>query len=250
MPTSGAAALPALGLKVGIPREIFTGEQRVAIAPDTAKKLQKLGFQVCIEAQAGVGAGFTDQAYVTAGCQVLPDASSLWEAADIILKVRAPQWCPDRQRHEADLLSPGKTLISFIWPAQNPDLMERLAVQGGTVLAMDAVPRITRAQKLDALSSMANIGGYRAVIEAAHQFGRCFTGQITAAGKMPPARVLVIGAGVAGLSAIGTARSLGAMVKAFDTRPTVKEQVQSMGRSSWNSTFKRMAMVMAAMPRL
>lgn len=128
--------------------------------------------------------------------------------------------------------------------------MERLAVQGGTVLAMDAVPRITRAQKLDALSSMANIGGYRAVIEAAHQFGRCFTGQITAAGKMPPARVLVIGAGVAGLSAIGTARSLGAMVKAFDTRPTVKEQVQSMGRSSWNSTFKRMAMVMAAMPRL
>lgn len=229
MPAPGSAATAPLGLKIGVPKEIFTGEQRVAMTPDTAKKLQKLGFQVLIESQAGIGAGFTDSAYGAVGCQVLADAPSLWQEADIILKVRAPQWCPSLECHEADLLGPDKTLISFIWPAQNPDLMDRLAHRGSTVLAMDAVPRITRAQKLDALSSMANIGGYRAVIEAANQFGRCFTGQITAAGKMPPARVLVIGAGVAGLSAIGTARSLGAMVKAFDTRPAVKEQVQSMG---------------------
>ena len=217
------------GLKVGIPKEIFAGEQRVATTPDTAKKLQKLGFEALVESQAGAAASFSDQAYETAGCHILPDAESLWQTADIVLKVRPPQWHAALNRHEADLLKPDSTLVSFIWPAQNPELMEQMAQGGGTVLAMDAVPRITRAQKLDALSSMANIAGYRAVIEAANQFGRCFTGQITAAGKTPPAKVLVIGAGVAGLAAIGTARGLGAMVKAFDTRPTVKEQVQSMG---------------------
>ncbi|NMF83592.1 Re/Si-specific NAD(P)(+) transhydrogenase subunit alpha [Nodosilinea sp. P-1105] len=217
------------GLKVGIPKEVFPGECRVAATPDTAKKLQKLGFEVLVETQAGAGAKFSDRAYTEAGCQVLPDAASLWNTADVVLKVRAPQWHPSLERHEADLLRPDSTLVSFIWPAQNPELLERLSHQGGTVLAMDAVPRITRAQKLDALSSMANIAGYRAVIEAANQFGRCFTGQITAAGKMPPAKVLVIGAGVAGLAAIGAAKGLGAVVKAFDTRPEVKEQVQSMG---------------------
>lgn len=209
--------------KVGIPKEIYFGECRVAATPDTAKVLQKLGFDVLIESGAGIAANFSDDAYRQAECQIVPDASNLWEAADIILKVRPPDM------HEVELLPEGGTLISFVWPAQNPALLEQLAARKATVLAMDAVPRISRAQKMDALSSMANIAGYRAVIEAANNFGRFFTGQITAAGKVPPAKVLVIGAGVAGLAAIGTARSLGAIVHAFDTRLVVKEQVQSLG---------------------
>jgi NAD(P) transhydrogenase subunit alpha len=229
MSVEKSASSPRSSLNVGIPKEIFAGERRVAATPDTAKKLQKLGFTVLVESQAGAAANFTDQAYAEAGCQVVADAPSLWSAADVVLKVRAPQWHDELGHHEADWLRPESTLVSFIWPAQNPELLEHLSQRGSTVLAMDSVPRITRAQKLDALSSMANIGGYRAVIEAANQFGRCFTGQITAAGKMPPAKVLVIGAGVAGLAAIGAAKSLGAIVKAFDTRPVVKEQVQSMG---------------------
>jgi NAD(P) transhydrogenase subunit alpha len=226
--TNSPESVPT-GLTVGIPKEIFAGEQRVAATPDTARKLQKLGFRVLVEAQAGVGASFPDSAYETAGCTVVADATGLWEAADVVLKVRSPQWHPGLDRHEASLIKPSTTLASFIWPAQNPDLLTQMAEQGGTVLAMDSVPRISRAQKLDALSSMANIGGYRAVIEAASRFGRCFTGQITAAGKMPPAKVMVIGVGVAGLAAIGAAKSLGAIVKAFDTRLVVKEQVQSLG---------------------
>ncbi|HIK43274.1 MAG TPA: Re/Si-specific NAD(P)(+) transhydrogenase subunit alpha [Leptolyngbyaceae cyanobacterium M65_K2018_010] len=216
-------------LKVGIPKEIFAGERRVAATPDTAKKLQKLGFEIFLETQAGAAASFSDRAYEQVGCHILPDAPSLWQTVDIVLKVRPPQWYAEFEAHEADWLQPDSTLVSFIWPTQNGELMERLAQRGSTVLAMDAVPRISRAQKLDALSSMANIAGYRAVIEAANQFGRCFTGQITAAGKTPPAKILIIGAGVAGLAAIGAARGLGAIVKAFDTRPAVKEQVQSMG---------------------
>jgi len=227
--TSKSVEPTHVGLKIGVPKEIFPQERRVAATPDTAKKLQKLGFEVLVERQAGAAADFPDSAYEAAGCKVVADTRSLWEAADVVLKVRSPQWHPELEVHEADLLKPESTLISFIWPAQNPELMNHLASRGSTVLAMDAVPRITRAQKLDALSSMANIGGYRAIIEAAGQYGRCFTGQITAAGKTPPAKVLVIGAGVAGLAAIGAARSLGAIVKAFDTRPVVKEQVQSMG---------------------
>jgi NAD(P) transhydrogenase subunit alpha len=209
--------------KVGIPKEIYSGECRVAATPDTAKVLQKLGFDVLIESGAGVAANFPDDAYTQAECQIVPDAPTLWGAADIVLKVRPPDMS------EVELLPEGGTLISFVWPAQNPDLLEQLAARKATVLAMDAVPRISRAQKMDALSSMANIAGYRAVIEAATNFGRFFTGQITAAGKVPPAKVLVIGAGVAGLAAIGTARSLGAIVHAFDTRLVVKEQVQSLG---------------------
>jgi NAD(P) transhydrogenase subunit alpha len=216
-------------MKVGVPKEIYPGECRVAATPDTAKTLQKLGFEVLIEAGAGEAANFPDDAYRLAGCQVIPDTTTLWEAADVILKVRSPQMHPELNRHEAELLSEEKTLISFIYPGQNSELLERLAAQKATVLAMDMVPRITRAQKIDALSSMANIAGYRAVIEAANQFGRFFTGQITAAGKVPPAKVLVIGAGVAGLAAIGAARGLGAIVRAFDTRLVVKEQVQSLG---------------------
>lgn len=226
------------GLTLGIAREVFSGEQRVAATPDTVKKLQKLGFHVLVETQAGAAASFSDGAYTAVGAEIVAGPQPLWSRSDIVLKVRPPQEHPDLNRQEAELLRPGQILISFIWPGQNPDLLQQLAHHGGTVLAMDAVPRLTRAQKLDALSSMANIAGYRAVIEAANQFGRCFTGQITAAGKMPPARVLVIGAGVAGLAAIGTARSLGAIVKAFDTRPVVKEQVQSMGAEFLELTFE------------
>jgi NAD(P) transhydrogenase subunit alpha len=215
--------------KIGVPKEIYPGECRVAATPDTAKKLQQLGFEILIESGAGEFASFSDEAYEKAGCRIIKDTETLWKEAGIILKVRQPMENPKLGKHEADLLSVGQTLISFIYPAQNKELLEKLAERKATVLAMDAVPRISRAQKMDALSSMANIAGYRAVIEAANNFGRFFTGQITAAGKVPPAKVLVIGAGVAGLAAIGAARSLGAIVRAFDTRPVVKEQVESMG---------------------
>ncbi|MBE9239905.1 Re/Si-specific NAD(P)(+) transhydrogenase subunit alpha, partial [Synechocystis salina] len=209
--------------KIGVPRECFDQECRVAMTPDTAKKLQKLGFDLLLETGAGSRADFADALYEALGCQIVGDRQTLFNQADIILKVRPP--APE----EVEELPEGKTLISFIWPAQSPELLEQLAAKNITVLAMDAVPRISRAQKLDALSSMANIAGYRAVIEAANRFGRFFTGQITAAGKVPPAKVLVIGAGVAGLAAIGAAKSLGAIVRAFDTRPVVKEQVESLG---------------------
>jgi len=209
-------------MNIGIPREIYPGEKRVATTPEVATHLQKLGFTITLESGAGEAAKFTDDAYRQAGVEISTDRQSLWSSSDIILKVRAPE------QDEIELLHEGQTLISFIWPAQNEALMNSLAAKKVNVLAMDSVPRISRAQKLDALSSMANIAGYRAVIEAAEHFGRFFTGQITAAGKVPPARVMVIGAGVAGLAAIGTAKSLGAIVRAFDTRPEVKEQVESM----------------------
>ena len=224
--------------KIGIPKEIYPGECRVAATPDTAKVLQKLGFEVLIESGAGEAANFSDAAYSQVECQIVPDAATLWESADIVLKVRPPQEHPTVGKHEADLLPEGGTLISFIWPAQNQELLDKLSTRQATVLAVDAVPRITRAQKMDALSSMANIAGYRAVVEAANNFGRFFTGQITAAGKVPPAKVMVIGAGVAGLAAIGAARSLGAIVRAFDTRPVVKEQVESMGAEFLELHFK------------
>lgn len=218
--------------KIGIPKETYPGECRVAATPDTAKKLQKLGFTVLIESGAGENANFSNRVYEEADCQIIADAERLWKEADIILKVRQPT------EEEVNLLSAGKTLISFIYPAQNKELLENLTKTQATVIAMDAIPRISRAQKMDALSSMANIAGYRAVIEAANNFGRFFTGQITAAGKVPPAKVLIIGAGVAGLAAIGAARSLGAIVRAFDTRPVVKEQVESMGADFLLLDFK------------
>ncbi|MGF1489425.1 MAG: Re/Si-specific NAD(P)(+) transhydrogenase subunit alpha [Prochloraceae cyanobacterium] len=214
--------------KIGIPKEVYPNECRVAATPDTVKKLQKLGFSILIESGAGEAANFPDKAYQEVNAQVV-ETQTLWSEADIILKVRAPQLNPVLNVDETELLKEGGTLISFIWPAQNQELLEKLAARKATVIAMDAVPRISRAQKLDALSSMANIAGYRAVVEAANHFGRFFTGQITAAGKVPPAKVLVIGAGVAGLAAIGTAKSLGAIVRAFDVRPAVKEQVESLG---------------------
>ena len=210
-------------MKIGTPRETFAGEARVALTPASAAQLQKLGHDCLVEAGAGLAAGFTDDAYRDAGVTVVDSAASLFEQSDFITKVRAPSDA------ETDLLSSGKTLISFFWPAQSEELLNRVSKTGASVLAMDMVPRISRAQKMDALSSMANIAGYRAVIEAGNNFPRFFTGQITAAGKVPPAKVLVIGAGVAGLAAIGAAQSLGAIVRAFDVRPEVAEQIESMG---------------------
>src|SRR6056297_1026120 len=198
------------------------GEARVAMTPDSALQLQKLGYDCAIEAGAGQAAGFADAAYKEAGVEVVKTAAALYKACDIIAKVRPPT------EAEAKRLRAEQLLISFFWPAQNEAQMKLLADKGTSVIAMDMVPRISRAQKMDALSSMANIAGYRAVIEAAQHFGRFFTGQITAAGKIPPAKVLVIGAGVAGLAAIGAARGMGAIVRSFDTRPEVKEQVESM----------------------
>ena len=215
-------------MKIGIPKEIHPGERRVATTPDVAQQLQKLGFSVAVEAGAGAAANFSDAAFAEVGVEVVGDTQALWAGSDIILKVRPPERHPALARDEAELLREGQILISFLWPAQNPELLEMLAARGVTALAMDSVPRISRAQKLDALSSMANIAGYRAIVEAAQHFGRFFTGQITAAGKVPPAKVMVIGAGVAGLAAIGAAKGMGAIVRAFDTRPEVKEQVESM----------------------
>ena len=209
-------------MKIGVPNEVHSGECRVALTPDSAEKLQKLGFSVAMESGAGDSAKFSDNDYQKVGVDIINDTKSLWDSADIIFKVRPPEQHPTLNTHEANLLKEGQTLISFIWPAQNEELMQKLAATKANVLAMDSVPRISRAQKLDALSSMANIAGYRAVIEAAENFGRFFTGQVTAAGKVPPAKVMIIGAGVAGLAAIGTASSLGAIVRAFDTRPEVK----------------------------
>jgi NAD(P) transhydrogenase subunit alpha len=216
-------------MKIGIPKEVHAGERRVAATPESVEQLVRLGYRVGVESGAGAAAQFTDDAYRQAGAGIAKDARALWSYADIVLKVRAPEPHPQLGVHEADLLNTGAALISFIWPAHNPDLMQRLRARRATVLAMDSIPRITRAQKFDALSAMSNIAGYRAVIEAAQHFGRFFAGQITAAGKVPPAKVLVVGAGVAGLAAIATARSLGAVVRAFDVRPEVKQQIESLG---------------------
>ena len=215
-------------MKIGIPKEVHADEKRVATTPDVAKQLIKLGFEVAIEAGAGSAAHYSDASYVEAGVTVVKNAQEVWTDSDIVLKVRGPELNPDLNIEEVDLLKEGQIYISFLWPAQNPDLLKKLADKKVTAMAMDMIPRISRAQKMDALSSMANLAGYRAVIEAAQHFGRFFTGQITAAGKVPPAKVMVIGAGVAGLAAIGAAKSMGAIVRAFDTRPEVKEQIESM----------------------
>lgn len=220
-------------MRIGIPRERLANEARVAATPSTVTQLLKLGFSVCVENNAGHLASFDDIAYEQAGAEIVDRDTAF--AADIVFKVNAPL------ADEIPLLKEGATSVSFIWPAQNAELMEALKARNINVMAMDAVPRISRAQSLDALSSMANIAGYRAIVEAAHEFGRFFTGQITAAGKVPPAKVMIIGAGVAGLAAIGAAGSLGAIVRAFDTRPEVKEQVQSMGAEFLELDFKEEA---------
>ncbi|MFC3395580.1 Re/Si-specific NAD(P)(+) transhydrogenase subunit alpha [Brenneria rubrifaciens] len=220
-------------MRIGVPRERLTNEARVAATPKTVEQLLKLGFEVAIESGAGKLASFDDAAYQEAGASIA-DTTEVWQS-DIVLKVNAPQ------DDEIELTRAGSIVVSFIWPAQNPELLEKLAARQVTVLAMDSVPRISRAQSMDALSSMANIAGYRAIVEAAHEFGRFFTGQITAAGKVPPAKVMIIGAGVAGLAAIGAAGSLGAIVRAFDTRPEVKEQVKSMGAEFLELDFEEEA---------
>jgi len=212
-----------MSMKFGVVSEVLSGERRVALTPSSAEALGKLGYSVCVQSGAGAGAGISDAAYAAAGVEVLADADAVFAACDVVAKVREPV------EAEVDRLRAGQVLIGFFWPAANEALLERARSRGATVIAMDMVPRISRAQKMDALSSMANIAGYRAVIEAGANFGRFFTGQVTAAGKVPPAKVLVVGAGVAGLAAIGTAASLGAIVRAFDVRPEVAEQIESMG---------------------
>ena len=209
---------------IGVPKEVFAGEKRVATVPEVVEKLIKLGFKVAVESGAGEGANCSDDAYRTAGAEVVEGTAKLWTMSDIIFKVGVPT------ADEVGLMHEGQTLITFIWPAQNPELMQQLAARKVTVLAIDSLPRtLSRAQKMDALTSQAGVGGYRAVIEAANAFGRFFNGQITAAGKVPPAKVFIAGAGVAGLAAIGTAASLGAIVRANDTRAEVADQVTSLG---------------------
>src|SRR5574337_900774 len=213
-----------MALLIGVPKETAAGEKRVATVPDVVEKLIKLGFSVAVESGAGDAANFADDTYRVAGAEVVSTAADIWSKCDIVFKVRAPS------AGEVAMLREGGTLIGFVWPAQNPELMQQLAGKKATVLAIDCLPRqISRAQKMDALTSMAGISGYRAVIEAASAFGRFFNGQITAAGKIPPAKVFIAGAGVAGLAAIGTAANLGAIVRANDTRAEVADQVVSMG---------------------
>ncbi|MBE7422705.1 MAG: Re/Si-specific NAD(P)(+) transhydrogenase subunit alpha [Zoogloeaceae bacterium] len=211
-------------LVIGVPKETAAGEKRVATVPEVVEKLIKLGFSVAVQSGAGEAANCGDDAYRAAGAEVVADAAALWAKADVVFKVRAPS------AGEVGLLREGATLVSFIWPAQNPELMQQLAAKKATVLAIDSLPRtLSRAQKMDALTSQAGVAGYRAVIEAANAFGRFFNGQITAAGKVPPAKVFIAGAGVAGLAAIGTAAGLGAIVRANDTRAEVADQVVSLG---------------------
>lgn len=228
---SDAAATPAgvpySDLTVGVPRETFLNEKRVALSPQACSVLTGQGFNVVVEAGAGLESKFLDHDYEAAGAKIVPTAEAF--GSDIVLKVRPPGQHPELGAHEAELMKPGANLYSFLHPGINTDLVNKLGEQGLTTMAMDCVPRISRAQVFDALSSMANISGYKAVVEAANYFGRFFTGQITAAGKVPPAKVLVIGGGVAGLSAVATAKNLGAIVRAFDTREAVREQVQSLG---------------------
>ena len=209
---------------IGVPRETTAGEKRVATVPEVVEKLIKLGFAVNVESGAGDAANCSDESYRAAGAQIADSAAKLWAESDIVFKVGVPT------TEEVGLMHEGQTLITFIWPAQNPELMQQLAARKVTVLAIDALPRmLSRAQKMDALTSQAGVAGYRAVIEAANAFGRFFNGQITAAGKVPPAKVFIAGAGVAGLAAIGTAAGLGAIVRANDTRAEVADQVVSLG---------------------
>lgn len=210
-------------MRVGIPKELLQGELRVAATPKTTARLIKQGFEVQIEKGAGKASTYSDSSYEDAGAKIVNTASELYSSSDIVLKVQAPS------EAEIDQMNEGTVTLSYLWPAQNQDLLKKLADKKINAIAMDAIPRISRAQKMDVLSSMANISGYRAVIEGANYFGRFLNGQITAAGKVDPAKVLVIGAGVAGLASIGTANSLGAIVRAFDTRKEVAEQIESMG---------------------
>ena len=208
---------------IGVPKEIFPDERRVALVPRGVEALKKMGFEILVESGAGINADYGNPKYEEVGAEIVTDTKELWSRSDIVVKVREPQ------PSEVALLKSSGTVISFFWPAKNGELIQQLSAKKATVLAMDCIPRITRAQKMDALSSMANVSGYRAVVEAAHAFPHFFTGQITAAGKIEPAKVLIIGGGVAGLAAVGASKGLGAIVRAFDTRLAVREQVESLG---------------------
>ncbi|MBL4699610.1 MAG: Re/Si-specific NAD(P)(+) transhydrogenase subunit alpha [Phycisphaerales bacterium] len=225
-------------MRIGIPKEIHPGERRVASTPKTVSKLIDMGFEVVVEEGAGIAAEHYDEMYAQAGATLTSDVKALWGESDIVLKVHSPQVHPSVGIHEADMIKEGGCLIGFIWPAQNQEILDKLNARNASALAMDCVPRITRAQKVDALSAMANAAGYRAVIEAVNVYPRFLTGQSTAAGAIKPAKVLVIGAGVAGLAAIGAANALGAIVRAFDTRLEVGEQVRSMGAEFLELDFK------------
>jgi NAD(P) transhydrogenase len=223
-----AFGVDAKKLVIGVPKEVHQNEARVAITPDTIQRvIKKNGANFLVESGAGNGASISDQDYINAGAKIGTAKEAF--SADVVLKIRPPQDNPTLGDHEVNHIKEGTTLISFLYPGQNKQLVDQIREKGITSFAMDQIPRITRAQTYDALSSMANIAGYKAVIMAAENFGRFFTGQMTAAGKLPPAKILVIGGGVAGLAAIATAKSLGAIVRGFDTRPAVKEQVESLG---------------------
>jgi NAD(P) transhydrogenase subunit alpha len=228
-------------MRIGIPKEVTPSERRVACTPRIAERFCQAGFEVWIEKGAGAQAEHMDAVYTEGGAKIIDDPRQIWSECDIVLKVNPPAIHPTHQYHEADLLKEGASLIGFIWPAQNEELLKQLTARNATVIAMDCVPRITRAQKVDALSTMAHAAGYRAVIEAANAYPRFFAGQSTAAGKVHPAKVLVIGAGVAGLAAIGAAKSLGAIVRAFDTRPEVADQIRSMGAEFLELDFEENA---------
>uniref|UniRef100_A0A8C8K3N8 NAD(P) transhydrogenase, mitochondrial n=1 Tax=Oncorhynchus tshawytscha TaxID=74940 RepID=A0A8C8K3N8_ONCTS len=228
--------IPYKQLTVGVPKEIFQNERRVALSPAGVQALIKQGFNVVVESGAGEPSKFHDQHYIQAGATIKDVKDVL--ASDVLVKVRAPVFNPELGAHEVELMKEAATLFSFIYPAQNPELMDMLSQRKATVLAMDQVPRVTIAQGYDALSSMANIAGYKAVVLAANSFGRFFTGQITAAGKVPPAKVLIIGGGVAGLAAAGTARSMGAIVRGFDTRAAALEQFKSLGAETLEMDIK------------
>ena len=233
-----------MALTIGVPREVFANEKRVATVPEVVEKLIKQGFKVAVETGAGDAANFSDDVYRAAGAEVIEDAAKLWATSDIVFKVRGPN------NDEVAMMKEGGMLVSFIMPAQNPDLMQQLAAKKATVLAIDSLPRqLSRAQKMDALTSMAGISGYRAVIEAANAFGRFFNGQITAAGKVPPAKVFIAGAGVAGLAAIGTAANLGAIVRANDTRAEVADRSSRWAVNSSRSITKKKVPAAAATPR-
>lgn len=221
MQSSGSVTGPVL--TIGVPRETMPGERRVALTPEATKKLVARGFTVLVEREAGLAAGFTDEEYETAGAQIMPDGGSVYSSASLVLKVQRPT------EHELELLRPGTALIAFLQPLVRPELVAQLAERKITAISMDTIPRITRAQPMDALSSMSTVAGYKAVLLAANELPKFFPLMMTAAGTIRPAKVLVLGAGVAGLQAIATARRLGAVVEAFDTRPVVKEQVESLG---------------------
>ncbi|MFC2134190.1 Re/Si-specific NAD(P)(+) transhydrogenase subunit alpha [Bacteroidota bacterium] len=214
---------------IAVPKEVIPGENRVALVPDTVSKLIKKGFEIQIEKDAGLSANFTDDMYVTAGAKIVDDLVNLYQAADIVLKVQRPVEHPALNKSELDLMKEGTLLITFFYSLHYPELAKKAAEKGINVISMDAIPRTTLAQKMDALSSQANIAGYKSVLLASNYLGKIFPLMMTAAGTIQPARVVVMGAGVAGLQALGTAKRLGAIVEVSDIRPAVKEEVESLG---------------------